>query len=469
MKPDFFAKDNPSLRYIKNQRMKRLIILGSLGIACSCFAGHTTYGGNGNSNRNSGPAHLEDGDKYQITDSRDGNTYDIVKIGDQEWMVENLDYKTQGGYCYKDKNNSAKKCGYGRLYEWKAAINACPAGFHLPSMEEWHTMLTYVSVNNGGEGVGTSLKMGPYKGGNMWDESEGTPDGTNRFGFFALPTGFYGKSKGQTTMHYGDLGGGAYYWSSTKHDDNHINFVYLYNDTEIAGIGSNFPNWRYSVRCVKDGPAKMVKKAVKGTRYFTDPRDGQKYAYGKIADRTWMLENLNYAASGSVCYNNDPNMCKKYGRLYPWNVAAQVSANYNGKNIPFENITQGICPTGWHIPSPNDVGNILSIAKVYGLEDEEPCPAIADVICGKAGNMLKADYGWTYDRAFKNSYSFSALPAGFRNVQGEFVDMYGQLFFWSTANEDSVSFALNIDNTSPYIYYVGRYKTNALSVRCVKD
>ena len=133
----------------------------------------------------------------------DGNFYKIVTIGTQTWMAENLkttkyndgtdipyvtDYSTwlglkTGAYCWP-KNDFNNKDIYGGLYNWYTISTGklCPKGWHIPSYEEWTTLIDYL----GGEGVaGGKMKT---TGTTYW----ATPNrgATNLSGFSALPSGF---------------------------------------------------------------------------------------------------------------------------------------------------------------------------------------------------------------------------------------------------------------------------------------
>ena len=110
----------------------------------------------------------------RLRDSRDGKIYKTVKIGEQWWMAENLNYAMEDSYCYQDDPVNCLK--YGRLYTWDAAQKACPAGWHVPSKVEFETLLETVDSENNADKE--------LKSTSGWNESV-----SDAFGFSALPAG----------------------------------------------------------------------------------------------------------------------------------------------------------------------------------------------------------------------------------------------------------------------------------------
>ena len=180
-----------------------------------------------------------------MIDSRDGNTYKTVKIGEQVWMAENLNYadsvKTPSlkgqSSCYDGAAANCEK--YGRLYTWAAAIDSvCPSGWHLPSRDEWDTLITAVG---GSSTAGTVLKSQTG-----WTAYVGITN-EDAFGFSALPAG-------ERTNYGGySLGGSeAYFWSSTENGRSDAYRMYLYSYEDNAFLSDIDKNYGHSVRCVKD-------------------------------------------------------------------------------------------------------------------------------------------------------------------------------------------------------------------------
>ena len=169
-----------------------------------------------------------------LTDSRNGQKYRAVKIGSKTWMAQNLNYQTGKSWCYGDDNSNCEK--YGRLYDWNTAKTACPAGWHLPSRQEWNDLVAMV----GGNVAGKALKS-TYG----WN-SDG--NGTDEFGFSALPGG-----SRFTDGSFRGVGTGGGWWTATEDGRSDAYGRYMYDDEDyVGGGGLNGKGSGFSVRCIKD-------------------------------------------------------------------------------------------------------------------------------------------------------------------------------------------------------------------------
>ena len=144
-----------------------------------------------------------------FTDTRDGQTYKTVKIGKQTWMARNLNYKMpKGSWCYNDSLSYCNR--YGRLYDWKTAKTACPSGWHLPSNKEWDDL---VSAAGGKDTASVRLKAKTGWGRGRDNGKDG--NGTDDFGFSALPGGDGNQGDHSSSGYFYGAGDYGCWWTTT--------------------------------------------------------------------------------------------------------------------------------------------------------------------------------------------------------------------------------------------------------------
>ncbi len=208
----------------------------------------------------------------------EGNMYDVVEIGNQKWMSENLRTTTLNNgtslpeikdslawqnsnfpaYCLYD-NSSLLRSIYGLLYNGYA-VNTnklCPVGWHVPTEADWDSLSTFL-IENGYNYDGTTIQnkvaisladeyywqTSTYKG------TIGDPDYyylRNSSGFGAVPAGY----RNSFNSNYYSRGKYAYYWSSTLFEDK-LGYRYLFNTSFSLGKHNIKRNYGFAVRCIKD-------------------------------------------------------------------------------------------------------------------------------------------------------------------------------------------------------------------------
>ena len=182
---------------------------------------------------------------------------------------------------------------------------------------------------------------------------------------------------------------------------------------------------------------------------------GKTYNTVLIGEQCWLKENLdvgvmiqgsqNATNNGVIekyCYNNNPNNCNTYGGLYQWNEAMQYSTTPG---------TQGICPTGWHMPTTPEIVTLFNTVSF-------------------SSNALKAIGQGTGGGAGTNTSGFSALLAGSRSVSSGFTYLGENAFFFHSTESSSLAAEnsmLKFDDNWPYTG--AGHKGLGLSIRCLKD
>lgn len=181
-----------------------------------------------------------------FTDARDGKIYKTIKIGNQEWMAENLAFKTdRGSWNYGGSEKIGAK--YGRLYTWEAAKLAIPNGWHLTTDEEWKQLemelgMTKTAADSSqfrGTNEGTKLKAT-----NDWAENG---NGTNDIGFTALPGGFRSNSGGYFVIEWH-----SYWWTATESDNLSAWYRFIASSESKIYRQAGYKGDAYYVRCIKD-------------------------------------------------------------------------------------------------------------------------------------------------------------------------------------------------------------------------
>ncbi len=170
----------------------------------------------------------------------DGHTYRVVTLGSLTWLAENLRVtRTPAGaplVTFAPEGNPDHVAVYGRLYPWDSARRACPAGWRLPSDEEWTALEDHL-----GSAPAPRLRETRY-----WPP--GTSTAPDAVPFRARPAG-YDNDQGFDSF----FGSRAVFWTSTRQDEHFAWSRVILHDHDRLRRAPQHPQYGFSVRCVSDG------------------------------------------------------------------------------------------------------------------------------------------------------------------------------------------------------------------------
>jgi len=397
-----------------------------------------TGSSNNNNNNNNQPV------TGTFTDARDNRVYKTVTIGNQTWMAENLAYlpfvAPSGSdyasylapriyvYGYEGTNISAAASSqnyktYGALYNWPAALEVCPAGWELPSADDWEELSNYLG--------GNAISGGKLKETGMDHWLSPNTNAKNEVGFAALPGGFRTHGSGGGFLTLSETG---YWWTANSNDDERAwRRDISYNMYDLA-LHDYHKEHGYSVRCIKSDER---------YGYMNDARDGRTYKTIRIGNQNWMAENLAwlpelYPPQAAYHSYTEPRYYV-YG-YYGGDVADDFTTfNYNTYGALYNwPAAMTACPAGWRLPSYNDweeLSNYLGGQLV-------------------SGGKLK-ETGFEHWKApntnAKDEVLFSALPGGCRHRIYEFgsseggYDIINLVGYWWSSTESNANMAWRRD------------------------
>ena len=470
----------------------------------------------------------EDNCEYgTLTDARDGQVYKTVKIGNQWWMAENLNYganfrnccdgeecfKHGNPYMYHVRGNSNVEIG---------ADSACPAGWHLPKRSDMDTLFAAV----GGDSV-AGLVLGSRNA-----FRSGKKAGTDAYGFSAIyMLQRLSVMERDDTPWWMENSYTRRFWVDRGSLEDSGCYFDLNDYSATMGCFIDVVTPYASVRCIRNasvddgmeegystlkassseipcegtfvmGDSRCRNKDEDNCEYdsLTDARDGQVYKTVKVGSQWWMAENLRLNSDGSMCFNNQSEECESRGRFYLWSAAMDSVGRYSddGKGCGYgaecspTKQVRGVCPDGWHIPSRSEWAVLDSFThdlRAWKYMDTlhwdwhrgEKTPENlkwdewdTDFLLAQGTMLMSEDEG-------ENGFGLDMRAVGYGKWNGKRMDWHGDyIIFWTYSDEKSKDprFSEKIpqivdvgidEERKPALFFQKMSLSSAVPVRCVKD
>ena len=401
----------------------------------------------------------------------------------------------------------------------------CPNGWHVPSDSEWTQLTDYVSGRSEYVcGIFNTIAKALASATGCWAECTDCDDDynpcavgynqstNNATGFSAMPAGEHSGLSYEPSSHI------AYFWSSTErngYDGYYAWYRYLYHNSEYVTRDDHGKEAGYSVRCLRDNlsvvdqlnnaneqiAAQQAELAAQQAELAAQQAeldnliiytceysgvvdyDGNVYGTVMIGNQCWMKENLrtthyadgfeipnggsSYSETSPYYYDNSSASIplKQRGYLYNWKaVSRNPSSDFNPSG------KQGICPTGWHVPSDAEWTQLTDYVGsqsqfVCGSDNDNIAKALATTYWNSSTNTCAV--GNTPDN--NNATGFSAWPVG-GHVGSSFNGFGYYAYFWSsTEYGSSTAYCRFLTNNSANVYRNTHFKSYGYSVRCLRD
>jgi uncharacterized protein (TIGR02145 family) len=200
---------------------------------------------------------------------------------------------------------------------------------------------------------------------------------------------------------------------------------------------------------------------------FTDTRDNHEYPWVKIGDQIWMAENeayLPYVNPSSVLSATEAKSYV-YGYQGTSTTEAMATPNYDNYGGLYNYEAAKIaCPDGWHLPTDAE-WKTMEISLGMSQADADKTGVRTG---GTTGAKLKATTAWGNNET-SNTSGFTAIPSGYLSAGG-FDGLVTSAVYWTaTVAETATAFDRYLDNTSAGIDRGAWPRSDAYSVRCVRN
>ena len=370
-------------------------------------------------------------------------------IGTQIWMCKNYDSNYPGSKVYDD--DEANRAIYGGLYTFAQMMSTgfCPAGWHVPSNDEWYILIAYAG--------GLAVAGGKLKeiGTTHWNAGI---DGTDDFGFTALGAGCYDGGFIEKLIET------RLRTSSATYDPDKTWSVRMNYNSNALTVSLNITDWDNYL------PVRLIKDVAAPPLSLIYDKDGNAYHQVIVGAQIWIVENLRttkyadnsaipeiildaaWAAdiTGAYCaYNDDPLNIPDYGLLYNW------YAVDNAAGLCYFEDALGNPLPGWRIPIDADYDTLSTYLG-------------GDAISG--GKLKEVGTAhWGINSGATNSSGFTAVGAGYRLSAGTFAQITFYNVLWSSVMIGANGYYRIIRGSGPQFTEDNYSKNGGMSIRCVKD